>query len=216
MLFPFSDQYTDVHNKEKYQIFERNMLVASNEKNRRMRCDFLLAIFIISRRIIFLANLWKTKSWLLMSCSIICFYIYHCGKIGEKTFRTSLPLILLYTHNYSVKTRENICQGVRNGGHVVSFDRCPRKCQFSCRLEDFHRRSPSALLFFGEDFFWSFQLSDRNRSSFQQRWIFWSWEAPRHHPEYTKASLTFNWFDKKTVFFLLSYFLLLFSKCLGR
>ena len=105
----------------------------------------------------------------------------------------SRPLILLYTHNHSVKTRENICQGRRNGGHLVNFDHCSFKCEFSCRIEDFQRRSPLAVLFFGEDFYWSFKLTDRNRTSFEQRWIFWSSEAPVHHPEYLKSGLTFNW-----------------------
>lgn len=103
------------------------------------------------------------------------------------------PLILLFTHNHSRKTRDHICRGLRNENHLVNFDACPKKCQFSCRREDFHRRETLAVLFFGEDFYWPFQLSDRNRTSFDQRWIFWSWEAPVHHPEYTKTSLTFNW-----------------------
>lgn len=79
----------------------------------------------------------------------------------------SRPLILLYTYNHSIKTRENICQGRRNGGHVVNFDHCPFKCEFSCRIEDFQRRSPLAVLFFGEDFYRSFKLTDRNRTSFE-------------------------------------------------
>ncbi len=111
-----------------------------------------------------------------------------------KNFDHSMPLILLFTYNHSIKTRDNICRGVRNGGHVVSFDKCPKKCEFSCRIEDFKQRSPHAVLFFGEDFFWSFELTNRNRSSFKQRWIFWSWEAPINHPEYIKSNLTFNWF----------------------
>ena len=103
------------------------------------------------------------------------------------------PLILLYTHNHSRKTENNICRGLRNENHLVHFDACPKKCRFSCRREDFHRPETLAVLFFGEDFYWSFRLSDRNRTSFDQRWIFWSWEAPIHHPEYTRSSLTFNW-----------------------
>ena len=106
----------------------------------------------------------------------------------------SLPLILLYTFNRSVKTRDNICRGLRNGGHPVSFAHCPFQCEFSCRIEDFTRRSPSALLFFGEDFYWPLKITDRDRTSSQQRWIFWSWEAPVSHPEYLKSGLTFNWF----------------------
>lgn len=148
---------------------------------------------MILRRILCASFLWKAKAFLLISCLIVCFYVYQYRRSSP----ISVPLILLYTYNYSIKTRDHICRGGRNGGHVIHFDRCPRKCQFSCRLEDFHRRSPAAVLFFGEDFSWSFQLSDRNRSSLQQRWIFWSWEAPIHHPEYTKASLTFNWFDNR-------------------
>jgi hypothetical protein len=85
---------------------------------------------------------------------------------------------------------------VQSGGHVVNFDKCPRKCEFSCRLEDFKQRSPQAVLFFGEDFSWPFRLTNQNRSSAKQRWIFWSWEAPINHPEYIKSGLTFNWFEK--------------------
>lgn len=104
-----------------------------------------------------------------------------------------VPLILLFTYNRSFKTRENICQGRQNGGQVVSFQHCPKTCEFSCRLQDFQERSPAAVLFFGEDFYWPFKLTDKNRSSRQQRWIFWSWEAPIYHPEYIRSSLTFNW-----------------------
>lgn len=50
------------------------------------------------------------------------------------------PLILLFTHNHSRKTRDHICRGLRNENHPVNFDACPKKCQFSCRREDFHRR----------------------------------------------------------------------------
>jgi hypothetical protein len=108
-----------------------------------------------------------------------------------------------------MKTRDNICRGVRNGGHVVNFNKCPLKCEFSCRIEDFKQRSPLAVLFFGEDFSWSFQLTDQNRSSLKQRWIFWSWEAPANHPEYTQSHLTFNWFAKKIIFLnFLSFFLI--------
>jgi hypothetical protein len=114
-------------------------------------------------------------------------------------------LILLYTHNYSAKTRDNICRGVRNGGHVVNFDKCPQKCEFSCRLEDFKKRSPQAVLFFSEDFAWSFRITDKNHSSTKQRWIFWSWEAPINHPEYTRSGLTFNWFEKFIYLFIFFY-----------
>jgi hypothetical protein len=79
-------------------------------------------------------------------------------------------------------------------GFVINVYKCPKKCEFSCRIEDFHQRSPAALLFFGEDFYWPFKLTDQNRTSFEQRWIFWSWEAPIHHREYTKSPLKFNWF----------------------
>jgi hypothetical protein len=121
--------------------------------------------------------------------------MYQSFTFYYKNFDQPMPLILLFTYNHSIKTRDNICRGVRNGGHVVSFDKCPKKCEFSCRIEDFKQRSPHAVLFFGEDFFWSFELTNRNRSSFKQRWIFWSWEAPTNHPEYTKSALTFNWFS---------------------
>ena len=124
---------------------------------------------------------------------IYLFVIKYTNNYGDN-LNLSSALILLYTHNHSIKTRDNICRGIRNGGHTVHFDKCPKKCEFSCRLEDFKKRSPLALLFFGEDFSWSFKLSDRNRTSYKQRWIFWSWEAPIHHPEYTKSHLTFNWF----------------------
>lgn len=140
-----------------------------------------------SRVFIFLFNL----------LGLICLYfhsIHHLHQSLESSVQCR-PLILLYTHNHSVKTRDNICRGTRNGGHVVHFQSCPKKCEFSCRIGDFHQRSPAAVLFFGEDFSWPFQLSDRNRTSTQQRWIFWSWEAPIHHPEYTRSTqLTFNWF----------------------
>ncbi|CAF0745101.1 unnamed protein product [Didymodactylos carnosus] len=32
-----------------------------------------------------------------------------------------------------------------------------------------------------------------NRTSANQIWIFWSWEAPINHPEYTQRGLNFNW-----------------------
>lgn len=112
----------------------------------------------------------------------------------EHIFYQTRPLILLYTHNRSLKTKNKICRGLQNGGHIVNFDRCPRKCEFSCRLEDFNKRSPQAVLFFGEDFYWPFKLTDKNHTISNQRWIFWSWEAPIHHREYTKTRLTFNWF----------------------
>ncbi len=125
---------------------------------------------------------------------LVYIYMYLILKDRRKIFYQLFPLILLYTHNHSIKTRDNICRGFRNGDHVVHFNKCPKKCEFSCQIEDFHRRSPAAVLFFGEDFFWSFKLTNQNRTSFQQRWIFWSWEAPIHHREYTKSRLTFNWF----------------------
>ena len=113
--------------------------------------------------------------------------------LNNNYFSKSNPLILLYTHNRSHKTREHICKGKRNNGHIVNFDRCPMKCEFSCRLQDFHKRSPAALLFFGEDFYWPFKLSNQDRKSTQQRWIFWSFETPIQHPEYSRSKLTFNW-----------------------
>ena len=144
--------------------------------------------------------IYRHKLLIVLSSFIfsLCVYLFSIRhqSISKYYSNQSVPLILLYTHNYSVKTRDNICRGVRNGGHVVNFDKCPRKCEFSCRLDDFKQRSPHALLFFGEDFSWPFQLSDQNRSSSKQRWIFWSWEAPINHPEYTKSKLTFNWFAK--------------------
>ncbi|CAF1068708.1 unnamed protein product [Rotaria sordida] len=124
---------------------------------------------------------------------IFCFYFYQSQLFYYKNFNQSLPLILLYTHNRSIKTRDNICKGTRNKGHVVNFEKCPKKCEFSCQIEDFKQRSPRAVLFFGEDFYWSFNLTDQDRLSFKQRWIFWSWEAPINHPEYTRSKLTFNW-----------------------
>ncbi len=125
--------------------------------------------------------------------SIIYLFFIHDKIIFWQYSNQSIPLILLFTYNRSFKTRDNICRGIRNGGHVINFANCPAKCEFSCRLEDFKQRSPNAVLFFGEDFQWSFKLTDLNRSSMNQRWIFWSWEAPINHPEYTKSGLTFNW-----------------------
>ncbi|CAF1253083.1 unnamed protein product [Adineta steineri] len=125
---------------------------------------------------------------------IFYFYIHRSLPDYYKHFnRSTTPLILLFTYNRSIKTRDNICKGTRNGGHIINFDKCPLKCEFSCRIEDFTQRSPQAVLFFGEDFAWPFKLSNKNRSSFDQRWIFWSWEAPVHHSEYTRSGLTFNW-----------------------
>jgi hypothetical protein len=158
---------------------------------------------MILTRFLLVFNFWKKKFFIIILYFIICLYIYRPLLFYYKNFRRIPPLILLYTYNHSVKTRDNICQGVRNGGHVVNFDKCPYKCEFSCRLEDFKRRSPEAVLFFGEDFFWSFRLTNQNRSSVKQRWIFWSWEAPINHPEYTKSGLTFNWFEK--LIYLLSF-----------
>ena len=130
------------------------------------------------------------------SC-LIGYFLFKCVEFDSSLIsnqsQTSVPIILLYTFNHSKKTRDNICRGIRNGGHPVNFDYCPLKCEFSCRLQDFHRRETLAVLFFGEDFYWDMKLSDNNRSSYEQRWIFWSWEAPIHHPEYIRSQLTFNW-----------------------
>jgi hypothetical protein len=145
---------------------------------------------------------WQTIFFILSVGCILSTYIYLSPKKYQTIFYQSIPLILLYTHNYSIKTRDNICQGIRNGGHIVNFDKCPKKCEFSCRLEDFKQRSPLAILFFGEDFDWSFKLTDEKRTSLQQRWIFWSWEAPIHHPEYTKSHLTFNWYFRIYLFLI--------------
>jgi hypothetical protein len=153
-------------------------------------------------------SIWKNIFIILLIAFIINTYIYSFliehKNIFQRYFNQSLPLILLYTHNHSVKTRDNICRGIRNGDHVVNFDNCPNKCEFSCQIKDFKQRSPLAVLFFSEDFYWSFKLTDQNRTSFQQRWIFWSWEAPIHHPEYTKSHLTFNWFVITLLFVLRS------------
>jgi hypothetical protein len=157
------------------------------------------------RRFLFLFYSWK-KSFLVIIIIFICHFSFTRLLIFYyQDFDSRTPLILLYTYNYSIKTRNNICQGNSNGGHVVNFDKCTKKCEFSCRIEDFKQRSPNALLFFGEDFYWSFKLTDRNRSSFEQRWIFWSWEAPLNHPEYTRSQLTFNWFAKKCYFYCFFY-----------
>ena len=173
-----------------------------------------------SQRIVQMNNYFTHYSTLRRTCLLfigsvsLLGSIFHCSRSiysPNRSLQDSLqsqPIILLFTHNHSAKTRENICRGTRNGGHVVHFQSCPKKCEFSCRIEDFHQRSPAALLFFGEDFSWSFKLSDRNRTSTQQRWIFWSWEAPIHHPEYTKSNLTFNWFAislVSTMFLLISF-----------
>lgn len=143
------------------------------------RCLLIQRKLLLFFLLIFLLNTW----------------IYFTFHQPQLILPRSLPLIVLYTFNHSIKTREYICRGTKNGGHVVHFDHCPKKCQFSCQMEDFRKRSPNAVLFFGEDFYWSFQLTDRYRRSPQQRWIFWSWEAPIHHREYTKSGLTFNWYD---------------------
>ncbi|CAF1259618.1 unnamed protein product [Rotaria sordida] len=141
--------------------------------------------------------IWRNRVFTLLFGFTIytCIYLFLIGHLNIFRYNSnqSLALILLYTHNHSIKTRDNICRGIRNGGHIVHFDRCPKKCEFSCLIEDFKERSPSAILFFAEDFYWSFHLSNQNRTSFKQRWIFWSWEAPIHHPKYTKSHLTFNW-----------------------
>lgn len=138
---------------------------------------------LIQRKFLFLSLIFLFNIW-----------IYLLFQQSETNLPRSFPLIVLYTFNRSVKTRDNICRGVRNGGHVVNFDHCPKKCEFSCRMEDFKKRSPDAVLFFGEDFYWPFKLTDQQRTSPEQRWIFWSWEAPLHHPRYTKSGLTFNWY----------------------
>ena len=131
--------------------------------------------------------------WIFFNLYVYDSYLVRDFNASQQGVNQSIPLILLYTRNHSSKTRLNICQGYRNGGHLVNFDHCPFKCEFSCRIDDFKRRSPAAVLFFGEDFYWPLPLTDRNRTSFEQRWIFWSWEAPLHHPEYLKSGLTFNW-----------------------
>jgi hypothetical protein len=151
---------------------------------------FQMTLLSIFRYLFF----WKNILFILLIGFIINIYIHLFIKDYGNIFYQSVPLILLYTHNHSIKTRNNICRGTRNGGYIVNFNKCPKKCEFSCRIEDFKQRSPLALLFFGEDFYWSFKLTDQNRTSYQQRWIFWSWEAPINHPEYTKSRLTFNWF----------------------
>lgn len=134
---------------------------------------------------------------IIIVCVVVNLFLYRFVVSRSSIFHLSLkqpvPLILLYTFNHSIKTRDNICRGIRNGGHTVNFDACPRKCEFSCRMQDFKQRSPAAVLFFGEDFYWPFRLTDKDRSSFDQRWIFWSWEAPIHHTEYIRSGLTFNW-----------------------
>ena len=145
------------------------------------------------RRFLCLLYNWKKIFLIIVIFFTFHFYLTQLIIFYYKDVNQSFPVILLYTYNHSFKTRDNICQGIRNGGHVVNFDKCTKKCKFSCRLEDFNQRSPHAVLFFGEDFQWSFKLTDRNRSSMSQRWIFWSWEAPINHPEYTKSGLTFNW-----------------------
>lgn len=127
--------------------------------------------------------------------NFISVYIYLHADSQITTMPVKLnsePIIVLFTYNRSVKTREHICKGHRNDGHVVNFDHCPKKCRFSCRMQDFNE-SASAILFFGEDFYWSFKITDRNRTSSKQRWIFWSWESPIQHPEYIRSGLSFNW-----------------------
>ncbi|CAF0854568.1 unnamed protein product [Adineta ricciae] len=111
-----------------------------------------------------------------MIAMLVAIYLYsHRPAIFDQTNNSqAVPLILLFTRNHSAKTRANICQGTRNGGHVVNFHSCPVKCEFSCRINDFKQRSPHAVLFFGEDFAWPFQITNRNRTSFDQRWIFWT------------------------------------------
>ncbi len=145
--------------------------------------------------------IWRNIFYILSIGLIINSCIYLLLKENPNIISQSYPLILLYTHNYSFKTRDNICRGIRNGGHIVNFDQCPKKCEFSCQIEDLKKRSPLALLFFGEDFYWSFKLTDQDRTSYQQRWIFWSWEAPINHQEYTKSHLTFNWLVRISCFF---------------
>ncbi|CAF3320249.1 unnamed protein product [Rotaria sp. Silwood2] len=148
---------------------------------------------IYPKKFLSLLHIWKNKIFIIIIVFIYYFYFYQSLLFYNKHFNPSLPLILLYTHNRSAKTRNHICKGIRNGGHVVNFEKCPKKCEFSCQIKDFKQRSPLAVLFFGEDFYWSFKLTDQNRSSFKERWIFWSWEAPINHPEYTRSRLTFNW-----------------------
>jgi hypothetical protein len=153
-----------------------------------MACTRLLSILCI----------WKNKVVIIIIIVFfIHFYIYQSLIFSYKNLNQSLPLILLYTYNHSIKTKDHICRGIRNGEHIINFDKCSKKCEFSCRLEDFYQRSPHAVLFFGEDFSWPFKLTNQNRLSLKQRWIFWSWEAPINHPEYTRSGLTFNWFAKK-------------------
>ena len=142
---------------------------------------------------VFSLCIWKKVLLMIFIIFVFDFHNYRALIFYNKDFHRPLPLILLYTFNRSIKTRNNICRGAQNGGHVVNFDKCPLKCEFSCRIEDFKQRSPHAVLFFSEDFWWSFKLTDQNRSSSKQRWIFWSWEAPINHPEYTRSRLTFNW-----------------------
>lgn len=136
-------------------------------------------------------------SFLLLIPSLSYFILYRPPKPSFSfiiAFNNEIPVILLYTHNRSKKTEMNICRGIRNAGRLVNFDKCPSKCRFSCRLEDLHHSSTRVVLFFGEDFYWPFKISDKNRSSTKQRWVFWSWESYAHHPEYSKSGLTFNWF----------------------
>jgi len=160
---------------------------------------------MVSKIFLHVLYIWKNKFIIIIIIFIIHFYIYQSLIFYRKDFNRSIPLILLYTYNHSIKTRDNICRGIRNSGHVVNFDKCPEKCEFSCRLEDFKQRSPDAVLFFGEDFFWPFKLTDRDHSLLSQRWIFWSWEAPINHPEYTKSGLTFNW-SAETIYLLFFLF----------
>ena len=142
---------------------------------------------------------WRNRYWIALICLVLYYILYQSKEFYPNiTYQIdasqSIPLILLYTFNHSKKTRDSICRGIRNGGSAVTFDGCPYKCQFSCRMEDFHGHSTLAVLFFGEDFYWPFKLTDANRTSHKQKWIFWSWEAPINHPEYLKSGLSFNWF----------------------
>ncbi|UJR25699.1 hypothetical protein I4U23_007050 [Adineta vaga] len=170
------------------------MMLNFNISNSKSMTLFQFRYFIMTSSLI-LISLKMIRKGFPVVMIILIFYLYLFPSIRSyyQNLNQSLPLILLFTYNHSIKTRSNICQGTRNGGHIVNFDRCPMKCEFSCQINDFKQRSPHAVLFFGEDFTWSFKITNQNRSSSNQRWVFWSWEAPIHHQEYTQSRLTFNW-----------------------